>query len=77
MRVAYVSIEERGLAETLGFQPRADAELDWDYMLSQLPSEGAVLTRLHLEREGDVLRRAEFDGRDGPIVVSLIDDGSW
>lgn len=77
MRVAYVSIEEGGLADTLGPQPRADAELDWDFMLGELPREGATLTRLHLEREGNVLKRAEFDGRDGPIVVSLIDDGSW
>lgn len=77
MRVAYVQEEKRGLADTWGPQPRADAETDWEFVMDELSSDGYTLTRLQLQREGSVLKRAEFDGPDGPIVVSLIDDGSW
>lgn len=77
MRVAYVTVREGAFSETSGPQPRIDAETWWDGVLEDLESRGGVLTRLHLEREGDTLRRAEFDGPRGPIEVLLIDDGSW
>jgi len=77
MRVAYVQVVEGGRSETLGPQPRADAELDWEWALSELPREGKRLTRLEMHRVGDTLRRAEFMGPRGLIEVLLVDDGSW
>lgn len=76
MRITYVSVQGDVFAETLGPQLRADAEQDWDWLMSEMMSDGYTLTRMHLEREGDILRRAEFDGSEGPVVISLIDDGS-